>query len=76
MWDLVLLAVSVAVFVTLLGLAQRWQKKERRPLSLVVARGFRRLGRWFWAVGEGVEIGYHHSQKVKRETNLDLEPRP
>ncbi len=76
MWDSVLLAASVAVFVILLALAQRWQKRERQPFSLLVARGLRRLGRWFWAVGEGVEIGYHHSQKVKRETNLDLEPQP
>jgi hypothetical protein len=74
--DAVLYSLAAAVLVVLLALAQRWQKKDRTPFSLVLARGLRRLGRWFWAVGEGLEFGYFHSQRVRREIKLDLEQQP
>jgi len=76
MENAVVYAGILAALVILIALTQRWQKGDRTPFSLLLARALRRQGRWLWAVGEGVEIGYHHSQKVKREINLDLEPQP
>jgi hypothetical protein len=66
-------AVILALLVILIVLTQRWQRPERTPFSLLLARALRRIGRWFWAVGEGVEIGYHHSRKVKRQIRIELE---
>jgi hypothetical protein len=66
-------AVILAVLVIFIVLTQRWQKGERTPFSLLLARALRRVGRWFWAVGEGVEIGYHHNRKVKRQIRIELE---
>jgi len=74
--DAVLYFLTAAVLVILLALTQRWQKKDRTPFPLALARGLRRLGRWLWAVGEGLEFGYHHSQRVKQQISLDLEQQP
>ena len=49
---------------------------ERRSLTLTAARLLRRAGRWLWAAGEGLEHGFLHSQRVKRQISLDLEVRP
>lgn len=49
---------------------------ERRPLTLTAARLLRRAGRWLWAVGEGLEHGLLHSQRVRQQIPLDLEARP
>jgi hypothetical protein len=69
-----LLAVTTFVLVVLLVLAQPHRSSVRLGFWIGMARLLRRIGRWFWAVGEGVEHGFHHTQKVKREINLDLEP--
>ncbi len=66
-------AVILTVLVILIALTQRWQKGERTPFSLLLARALRRVGRWFWAIGEGVEIGYHHSRQVKDRIRIELE---
>ena len=73
MWNTVLLCLSMGIFVILLALTQRWQKGDRRPFTLLLARALRRLGRWFWAVGEGLEFGYNHSQQVKQQIRIELE---
>ncbi len=65
--------VVLAVLVIFIILTQRWQQGERTPFSLLVARALRHIGRWFWALGEGVEIGYHHSRKVKQQIRIELE---
>jgi hypothetical protein len=49
---------------------------ERRSLTLTAARLFRRAGRWLWAVGEGLEHGFLHSQRVRHQIPLDLEAQP
>ena len=69
----VVYACILAALVILLALTQRWQKGDRTPFSLLLARALRRLGRWFWAVGEGLEFGYKHSQQVKQQIRIELE---
>jgi len=71
-----LLVVTIFVLVVLAVLAQPRRGGARFGFWIGLARLLRRIGRWFWAVGEGIERGFHHTQKVKREINLDLEPRP
>lgn len=68
--------VVLALLAILIILTQRWQKGERTPFSLLLARALRRVGRWFWAVGKGVEIGYHHSRQVKDRIHIELEAKP
>lgn len=71
-----LLVVTIFMLVVLVMLAQPRRGGARFGFWIGLARLLRRIGRWFWAVGEGVEHGFHHTQKVKREINLDLEARP
>jgi hypothetical protein len=68
------LGLSMAVFVLLLWLAQRPAKASRRPATLVLARLLRRAGRWLWALGEAVEIGFFHARQVRDRFSLDLDP--
>jgi hypothetical protein len=70
-----LLVVTIFVLVVLVVLAQP-RRGARFGFWIGLARLLRRIGRWFWAIGEGVEHGFHQTQKVKREINLDLEARP
>lgn len=46
---------------------------ERRPLTLSAARLLRRAGRWLWATGEAVEVGYFHKRRVRDSIQLELE---
>ncbi|MCZ2149639.1 MAG: hypothetical protein LC126_17915 [Bryobacterales bacterium] len=46
---------------------------KRHPLTLSAARLLRRAGRWFWAAGEAVEIGYFHKRQVRDRIQLELE---
>jgi hypothetical protein len=46
---------------------------ERRPLTLSAARLLRRAGRWLWATGEAVEVGYFHKRQVRDSIRLELE---
>lgn len=46
---------------------------KRRPLALSAARLLRRAGRWFWAAGEAVEVGYFHKRQVEDRIQLELE---
>jgi hypothetical protein len=74
--DPVIAGLAVLVVVGLLVLAQACQQPGRRRLVLIVARGLRRLGRWFWAVGEGLEYGYQRSCRARAEISLELEFKP
>jgi hypothetical protein len=49
---------------------------RRRPLTLSAAVLLRRMGRWLWAAGEGLECGFLHSRQVRRQIPLDLEAQP
>jgi hypothetical protein len=33
----------------------------------------RRAGRWLWATGEAVEVGYFHKRQVRDSIQLELE---
>lgn len=66
------LAVTMAAFLLLFWLAQRPAKADRRHVTLVLARLLRRAGRWLWALGEAVEIGFFHAQQVRDRFSLDL----
>jgi len=68
------LAVSMGAFLLLFWLVQRPVKASRRPATLVLARLLRRAGRWLWALGEAVEIGFFHARQVRDRFNLDLDP--
>ena len=68
------LAVSMAAFLLLFWIVQRPAKENRRPATLVLARLLRRAGRWLWALGEAVEIGFFHARQVRDRFNLDLDP--
>lgn len=46
---------------------------ERRPFTLSAARLLRRAGRWLWATGEAVEVGYFHKRQVRDRIQLELE---
>jgi len=67
------LALSMAVFILLLWLAQRPPNGGRRPATIVLARLLRKAGRWLWALGEAVEIGFFHARQVRDRINLDLD---
>ncbi len=67
------LAVSMALFLLLFWLVQRPSKGNRRPATLVLARLLRRAGRWLWALGEAVEIGFFHAQRARDRFSLDLD---
>ena len=73
MKDYAVLAITAAVFILLLWLTQRPSPDKRRPVTLGLARLFRRAGRWLWALGEAVEIGFFHGRKVRERISLDLE---
>jgi hypothetical protein len=72
--DYAVLALSAAVLILLLWLTQRPAQGKRRPLTLVLARMLRRGGRWLWAFGEAVEIGFFHGRQVRERICLDLNP--
>jgi hypothetical protein len=42
-------------------------------VTLVLARLLRRVGRWLWALGEAVEVGFFHGQQVRDRISLDLD---
>jgi hypothetical protein len=67
------LAVTMAAFLLLFWFAQRPAKADRRPATLVLARLLRRVGRWLWALGEAVEIGFFHARQVRDRFSLDLD---
>jgi len=46
---------------------------ERRPFTLSAARLLRRAGRWLWATGVAVEVGYFHKRQVRDSIQLELE---
>lgn len=48
---------------------------NRQPFTLSAARLLRRAGRWLWATGEAVEIGYFHKREVRNRIQLELEAR-
>jgi hypothetical protein len=68
------LALTVAVFILLALLTQRPAQGKRRPVTPLLARLLRRTGRWLWALGEAVEIGFFHGRQVRDCISLDLDP--
>ena len=71
-----LLVVTIFVLVVLAVLAQPRQGSARFGFWIGLARLLRRIGRWFWALGEGIEFGYQHSRSVKQRIALDLGAAP
>ncbi len=67
-----ILALSVAVFILLLWLTQKPSSNKRLPMTLALARLLRRAGRWLWAAGEAVEVGFFHARQVRNRFCLDL----
>ena len=67
------LALSAAIFILLLWLTHNPAQGKRRPVTLVLARLLRRVGRWLWALGEAVEVGFFHGQRVRDRISLDLD---
>jgi len=67
------LALSAAVFILLLWLTRRPAQTKSRPVTPVLARLLRRAGRWLWALGEAVEVGFFHGQQVRDRISLDLD---
>lgn len=68
-----MLMTTVAALVAMLWLTQRWQRGKGGPITLALAWLLRRVGRWFWAVGEAVEVGYYQGRKVRDSIRLELE---
>ncbi len=68
-----LLAATIFMLVVLVLLVQPRRGGARIGFWIGLARLLRRIGRWFWAVGEGLERGYQHGQSVKRRINLDMD---
>ncbi len=68
-----LLVVTIFILVVLVTLAQPGRGGARIGFWIGLARLLRRIGRWFWAAGEGLERGYQHGQSVKRRINLDMD---
>jgi hypothetical protein len=64
---------ALALLVAMLVVAHRWQRQERTPITLRLARGLRRWARALWCLSEGVEVGFHHGRRVKDKTSLELE---
>lgn len=67
------LVATVAALVVMLWLTHRWQNGKGGPITLALARLLRRMGRWLWALGEAVEVGYFHGRKVREGIRLELE---
>ncbi len=75
MGDYLVLLLVAAVLFWLMWLTQRKPAQGgRRPLTLTFARFLRLAGRWFWAVGEAVEIGFFRGRHVRDRISLDLDP--
>jgi hypothetical protein len=72
--DYAVLALSAAVLILLLWLTQRPAQGKRRPVTLALARLLRRAGRWLWALGEAVEIGFFRGRQVRDRISIDLDP--
>jgi hypothetical protein len=68
-----ILVATVAALVMMLWLTHRWQQGEGGPITLALARLLRRIGRWLWALGEAVEVGYFHGRRVREGIRLELE---
>ncbi len=68
-----ILVATVAALVVMLWLTHRWQHGKGGPITLALALLLRRIGRWLWAVGEAVEVGYYHGRKVRDSIRLELE---
>ena len=68
-----ILVASIFVLVVLVILAERCSDGSGFGVWIGMARLLRRIGRWFWAAGEGLERGYQHGQSVKRRINLDMD---
>ena len=64
---------ALALLVVMLIVTHRWQRQERTPITLRLARGLRRWARALWCLSEGIEVGFHHGRRVKQETSLELE---
>jgi 4-amino-4-deoxy-L-arabinose transferase-like glycosyltransferase len=73
MTNYAVLVLSAAVLIFLLWLTQRPSLEKRRPVTLALARLLRRAGRWLWALGEAVEIGFFHGRQVRERISLDLD---
>jgi hypothetical protein len=71
--DYGVLVFSAVVLILLWWLTFRPAPEERRPVPVILARLLRRLGRWFWALGEALEIGFFHGRHVRERISLDLE---
>jgi hypothetical protein len=67
------LIVTAAVLILLLWLTQRPWSGKRLPVTLALARLLRRAGRWLWAAGEALEIGFFHARQVRNRFCLDLD---
>lgn len=67
------LIATLAVLAVMLWLTQRWQHGKDGPVTLALARVLRRMGRWLWALGEAVEVGYFHGRKVRDGIRLEIE---
>lgn len=65
--------MASALLVVMLIITHRRQRTERAPLTLHLARGLRRWARALWCLSEGIEVGFHHGRRLKRETSLELE---
>ncbi|MBM3744572.1 MAG: hypothetical protein FJW34_02100 [Acidobacteria bacterium] len=68
-----MLIATLAALVAMLWLTQRWQHGKGGLITLALARLLRRMGRWLWALGEAVEVGYFHGRKVRDGIRLELE---
>ena len=73
MTDCLMFALAAALLLLLFWFTQTPAKGNRRPATLVLARLLRRIGRWLWALGEAVEIGFFHARRVRARFSLDLD---
>jgi hypothetical protein len=64
---------AVALLAVMLLITHRWQRPDRTPITLHLARGLRRWARALWCLSEGIEVGFHHGRRLKQETSLELE---
>jgi len=64
---------ALALLAVMLFITHRWQRPDRTPITLHLARGLRRWARALWCLSEGIEVGFHHGRRLKQETSLELE---
>lgn len=71
-----ILLVAAAALILLLLPARKTPACQRLPLTLSAARLLRRMGRWLWALGEAVEIGFFHARRVRHRFNIEINTSP